>query len=234
MLCLGEVVIVKINFVGDIHGNYPILPILEESTTPVVALGDFNLFGYSNWFKKIGDEYYPFPYSFQKPIFFIDGNHDNHPILNIDSGNLQEVEKNLFYIPRGYVSGKTLFIGGADSIDKDKRTPGHDWFPEEAISQKQIYRILSLEQKIEVIVSHEAPLSYIEKLMNSVYIKPSQIALQEVFEHFKPQLWLHGHYHLDAVTQHQDCKFISLGVNRGIEVDVPVDKDLFLSPKNYS
>jgi len=48
-----------------------------------------------------------------------------------------------------------LFIGGALSIDKKQRTIGYDWFPQETISQKNIFELP--DEKIDIVISHTAP-----------------------------------------------------------------------------
>ena len=44
----------------------------------------------------------------------------------------------LLGLPDGRI---VLFMGGADSIDKKYRKIGFDWFPEELITQKDIYEL---------------------------------------------------------------------------------------------
>lgn len=224
----------RVDFLGDIHGD--ISTIKWQLTSSMVQVGDFHLAGYDEWDqafyeKNLGrDIKVSVDYTFPYPMGFVCGNHDNFKVLNPDGKELQRVAKNLFYIPRGFVSGKVLFIGGADSIDADRRIPGWDWFPEESISQQQFYRIIEIDKPIEVIVSHDAPLEYLYKIrkLRNIHKKPSQLSMQQIFYHFKPKLWIHGHYHVYSDLNYNDCRFISLDVNQVMNFDVPIDKSFFL------
>jgi len=145
--------------------------------------------------------------------------------LDTNSAEIQRVGKNLHYIPRGYVSGNVMFIGGADSIDKSLRTPGKDWFPEESISQRQFYRITDIQEYIEVIVSHEAPLDFIRTVMKPKRM-PSSLVMNQIFEIFKPKLWIFGHHHRSINESFNDCRMVGLNSGEVVEIDVPVGEDL--------
>ena len=50
---------------------------------------------------------------------------------------------NIFYMPRGSVLSlsdgrNVLFMGGAESVDKRRRTPGYDWFKQELIRPQDL------------------------------------------------------------------------------------------------
>jgi hypothetical protein len=90
-----------------------------------------------------------------------------------------------------------LFAGGAASIDKDARFEGHDWYPEELITQADLTRLLD-HKHIDIVISHTCPESFeIEKPkeINDKIDDPSRLALQVVLEHYKPSLWYFGHWH---------------------------------------
>ena len=78
---------------------------------------------------------------------FIDGNHDNHDILNDypvsewKGGKVHEIDTDIIHLMRGQIfeiDGKTFFtFGGADSVDKSERTEGINWWPEEMPSEEE-------------------------------------------------------------------------------------------------
>lgn len=211
----------KTNFLGDTHAK--LMTDLRPST---IQLGDFHLYGYDLFYDKFGEKA---PQPFPMPFWFIDGNHENFLKVNPNQADIEEIRKNLFYIPRGYVSGKVLFIGGADSIDRMGRVEGYEWFPEERITYDQISKIMGMNKQIEVVVTHTAPEVYVKKVFGDIGFRDSSaIILNNVLETFKPKLWVHGHFHKFRDTFFKDCRFISLGIEEYYNVDVPVD------PKDFT
>lgn len=95
----------KVNFLGDLHGNHS--SFFKPNT---IQVGDLDLLDYRN--------FGPYP---KKRRFFIDGNHDAFHMLNPDADKPYEIKKGLVYIPRGHFSGKVLFVGGAGSVDYNFR-----------------------------------------------------------------------------------------------------------------
>jgi len=219
----------KVQLLGDIHGQSTILKKIDHDP-PIIQLGDLNLLGYDNWYWHGHLDKYKFEY----PFFFIDGNHDNFSLLNPDSNRIEKIKENLFYIPRGFKSGDCMFIGGADSIDvgmryyrhyrKDQFVETYDWFEEEQISHEQSERILDMVAGIKAFITHEAPLSYIEKQMHC-YRKPSQVFLDTVFEIAKPKIWFHAHYHKSMRKKYKNCWFYSLDVDEVMPYDLPLGNE---------
>lgn len=142
-------------------------------------------------------------------LFWIDGNHENHELLNPGSGN--EVIRHL---PRGHRWswwGKTwMAIGGGVSVDKKWRRPNIDWFPEETLTPAQFEHILR-PGDVDIIVAHDAPegvdipgIHAKEKNDNvSNFFPAEQIAeswehrglMADIAKDKMPAYWFHGHYH---------------------------------------
>jgi len=233
----------KASFVGDIHGDYRYINRLQPKT---IQLGDFDLRGYSVWGniftedeeKKIEIENFNI---LAGKRYFIDGNHDFFPALNPDSEEPYEVESNLIHIPRGFVSKKTMFIGGADCVPHDRamRTEGIDWYPEEAITQIQYNRICDTEKEIEVIISHDCPQFVVNELVltrakyngypsgNMLYSLPSNKAFDGIFDNFKPSLWIFAHHHFSFDKIVRGCRFICLNIGEVRTIDIPLDDHFF-------
>lgn len=163
-------------------------------------------------------------------LYFCPGNHEDWEDLNskADSFNPVPVElfKNVFYMPRCSTMDlpdgrRILFIGGADSIDKDDRKYRFDWYPEELITYADIKNLP--DTKIDIVVSHTCPSWFKQGLFeksddwrqsDSYWLEkfrdPSCLALDAVFEQYRPKLWFFGHFHVSKTGQYKDCRWFAL------------------------
>ena len=145
-------------FIGDIHGDIDKLAAAVKQVqanangqpATLIITGDFGIFRSQQeaesslkWVKNTG-----------VVVGFIDGNHDNHrllnqlPVLTWNGGQVHMLAPNVFHLMRGEiyeVEGKRLFcFGGAASLDKIRRlrfereTGEQIWWPEEIPSRDQI------------------------------------------------------------------------------------------------
>jgi predicted phosphodiesterase len=96
---------------------------------------------------------------------WVDGNHENHRRLGSatkDPGLYRMYGTTLFYaargarLPMGAGEFPWLFLGGAHSTDRESRTEGRDWFPEEAASDAQ-FAAAEAGGPAHVVVTHDAP-----------------------------------------------------------------------------
>jgi hypothetical protein len=102
-------------------------------------------------------------------LWFADGNHED--FSQIASFDRREDGRNavaasgdgivrIWHLPRGYRwkwHGRTwLAVGGAVSVDRDVRTEGVDWWPEEEITDEQEARACR-DGVADVLLSHDAP-----------------------------------------------------------------------------
>ena len=197
--------------IGDTHGYFHFLNVLINRRLPKIVFqcGDF---GFWPKFPSIKVK------NGKTDVFLCDGNHEDHESLLKLENN--EIFPNVFYMKRGsYLTledgRNVLFMGGALSVDKDYRTPGLDWFPEETISQKDIENLPDIN--IDIIISHTAPQEFEIKNMEVIgYMKdkkindPSRIALSYVYEKYKPKLWYFGHFHRFNTGVYENCKWTCL------------------------
>jgi len=124
---------------GDIHADFTQFNTFINKKKPetIICCGDFGYWPIYN------DNKYKNDVDLLKPqntkIYWCDGNHEQHDLLDelvVKNGRQPiEVAENVFYVPRGCIltfNGKNfLFMGGADSIDKQYRKIKIDWFPQE-------------------------------------------------------------------------------------------------------
>lgn len=180
---------------GDIHAEFSQLNRLINRHRPelVICCGDFGYWPHQNWgsFDDIKPQ--------DSKILWCDGNHED--FWSLRDRKQDEIVPNVFYMPRGSTytlpDGRVvMFMGGGDSIDKLNRTTGHTWFPEEVITQKDLYDLPDI--KIDIMISHTCPKA-LENTMLEVnkykYGDPSTLALQQLWEMYKPKLWYFGHWH---------------------------------------
>jgi hypothetical protein len=202
--------------IGDIHGDYGTLNSLISNKKPKIALqtGDFGFFPYLKEYRldsmgntklvknkpiKIGDT----------KLYFCDGNHEDHWTLQKIESN--EIAPNVFYMKRGSIltledGRNVLFIGGADSIDKNSRTLGIDWFPEENITYNDILSIPN-SVKIDIVISHTCP----NEFDTGIYDKDSnRDALSHILDTYTPSLWYFGHWHKYKTGFTKNCKWTVL------------------------
>ena len=165
-------------------------------------------------------------------IYWCDGNHEDHWSLEglrqFDASPI-EVQPNVYYMSRGSTlkldNGATvLFMGGAESIDKEIRTLGHDWWPQEVISHSEIYNLP--EKQIDIVISHTCPMEFYTHLHTYKYPDPSMWALSHVLDKYMPKLWYFGHFHqfvqgIYMDTVHWTC----LGMVPETNWWIPIDEE---------
>lgn len=158
-------------------------------------------------------------------IYWCDGNHEDHLDLIKERNYMKapcEMMPNVYYMKRGSVlqlrDGRNiLFMGGADSIDKGARTPGVDWFPEEVITQSDIYNLPDVG--VDVVVSHTCPMEFHKAMLKAKRSQwgwqkkirdPSASALSYILNRYKPDLWYFGHFHTFLRGKYRDTKWYCL------------------------
>ena len=216
----------KIIVVGDLHGEWNHLNKLINKKDPnyIFQCGDFG------WWPKLdlGIKQSPILYNYPnkitnwklkgvKPkntkVFWCDGNHEEHPTLS-QNGKINEVYENIFHASRGStleIDGlHVLFCGGADSIDKNLRTAGHDWFPEENITQQEFEKMMS-HDKIDIVISHTCPLEFeVNTEFGEKHKDVNRQALSEVLKKYRPHKWFFGHWHMFKQGQFEGTKWCCL------------------------
>ncbi len=147
-------------------------------------------------------------------VYWCDGNHEDHWDLRDERNYMKapcELALSVYYMKRGSTlqlpDGRiVLFMGGADSIDKKHRKVGLDWFPEELITQRDVYNLPDVN--VDIVISHTCPDElYVEMMARRAEVwdkerllwkkeDPSRVALSYVLATYKPALWYFGHYHI--------------------------------------
>jgi Icc-related predicted phosphoesterase len=148
---------------------------------------------------------------------WIDGNHDNHPLLWSKDHDMSATT----YWPRGSTAtfgGVSCgFLGGGVSVDKQWRKVGKSWWPTEEVSDDELDVAIAqfLLNRTKLVFSHDAPIMAsalkhgldrreqgfqwpTDALLQSDRHRDK---LQRVLDRIQPELWVHGHYHYSYTEQ---------------------------------
>src|SRR5438128_6342454 len=140
-------------------------------------------------------------------MYSIGGNHERWPVLNLllehsprDEDGFAIVRDNIRLAPRihywTWSDKKFLGVAGAASIDKDWRTPGVSWWPEEEITDAEIDKYIT-DDIVDVMVSHDCS-NYSPWDFQLIPDLDSQIHRQRidrVINKALPSMQFHGHMH---------------------------------------
>lgn len=206
---------------GDKHGSFlPIFGIAEKNQITeadiLIIAGDAGYVWNEDYIYKVETLQQIFPGT----IAFIDGNHENHVILNDlevcrwNGGKVHRVGDRVFHLMRGElysIFGNTFFVfGGARSVDKDRRVEGESWWPEEEPTPKEIRNaeahLMTHLNEIDYVITHEtprfarSPISR-EKPIDDDYHLPAilDVWYDAISEGSRFKKWYFGHMHVDQV-----------------------------------
>ena len=156
-----------IAILGDIHGAFEVLEdravkAHKAGASALIQVGDFG------YYKGILHNL--FRTKLPLPVYWIDGNHEEHEHF-LDVEDLLEVHDNCFFIPRGRVltldGRKIAFMGGAASIDMKIRLQYRmHWSPRENIRQQDMDRLLlelnQNDNSVDMFITHVPPQNVIQ------------------------------------------------------------------------
>lgn len=218
----------KIMFAGDTHGDTRHVESLcrvarRHEVDTIFVLGDFGFIWSGT--ERI-DALHNVLEQFEINLFWLDGNHENFTLMAelgmaLDSPTPVKYGERITYMPRGYVFddwGPTIMtMGGAYSIDEDRRIPGASWWSEETIKYADYERALANARgrKIDILLAHDAPEvpdklheflfnegSYVDLVTKEVHpykmdqkSQSNRLVLGHMAGQARPRLIMHGHYH---------------------------------------
>lgn len=203
----------QVMLLGDTHGNngdvnYAFMRANDFEIEVIVQLGDFGYWPGNHKYRDLMEMIVELTEQTGIKFLWIDGNHENHEQLNKQPREygMWFITENFVHAGRGarWVWGDKTFLacGGAYSIDKEFRTPGFDWFPQETISLADIARCG--HEKCDVMFTHDSPPftpnviwegdpGYQDGRYPASW--NNRLRLKEIVENTQPQLVCHGHYH---------------------------------------
>ncbi|ANG84649.1 metallophosphoesterase family protein [Microbacterium aurantiacum] len=163
------------------------------------------------------------------------GNHEPWaaitPLLNAHPGKAIRVSEVTWVLPRPFrmtIGGReVLSVGGAASVDREWRTEGRDWWPEELITDDDV-ETAKRGGPADVLLTHESPepspVAEVSRILAenplglSADARAASTASRErisaVWEATRPPLMFHGHMHTYGQgTQDDGRTVISLGAD---------------------
>jgi DNA repair exonuclease SbcCD nuclease subunit len=215
-----------LRIIGDIHGRDKKHIRFASPATYSIQVGDLN-FRY--------DSLARLDPAFHKVIA---GNHDNYTVQ--DGKFVKQTPHFLGDYGIHKIDGITdiFFVRGGRSIDKEDRTEGRDWWPDEQLNYHTACAALDLykELKPDVVISHECPEQIIDSVVSfNTYrgeiLRPSMTAvlLGMMFEYHQPKHWFFGHFHVSWNGNVNGTNFRCL--NGALPVDTDDGKRYYTDPE---
>ncbi len=135
-------------------------------------------------------------------------NHEHHKVLrgNHDNPNVFAGLKS-YLGDWGYLPDQDLFfVSGAYSIDRQWRTAGLDWWPEEEMSMDKLQEVVEEfgRCKPRFMVTHDCPMVIYQFLCNHIHHNNTAMALDLMFGLHQPEKWYFGHHHQTKEIFHPD------------------------------
>ena len=200
---------------GDWHGSRRaaqacIEQAVEEGCSRVFQVGDFGVPFYTE--DDFLDVVSRMAYAAGIKVHFLDGNHENFDTIEgwLENGERDQnghikVRPSLYYMPRGTVwkdeDGLTYAVmGGAASIDRDWRTLGFDYFPQELIAAGQVLRLFhNVEEvgKVDVLLTHDCSdyTPWGSQMVAASKCQQNRRVIDGILDFVKPDFHFHGHMH---------------------------------------
>ncbi len=211
---------------GDKHGDFrEIFYFCYENKTTLddimIILGDAGINYYGNEKDYIlKNSLLQYPITF----FCIHGNHEERP-ENIKTYKTKRFHDGIVYYEEDYPNilfakdgeiynfnnHKVLVIGGAYSVDKYFRLEsGYNWYeseqPNEETKEFVISKLKSMDNKVDIILSHTCPYKYLPREMflegidQSTVDNSTEYFLDEIEQITDYKNWYCGHYHTDKTV----------------------------------
>lgn len=230
----------KYLIIGDVHGYWSDLAVHLRNVNErgidfdeVIQVGDFGV--YIGKLKLLKQMLYKL--KFDKPIHFIDGNHEDHPYLYQSMAKLAKM--NVFYHPRCTITfledgTKIGWMGGAFNVDRPQYAypDGTSNFPH----PKEIGIMADVIKKnggVDLMVTHSCPMGigigihghpiFQESAINfigGIGYRPAPMLdvgdephkdLWEMLEGYRPKTWVFGHLHRDVHSKVGTTDFWCVG-----------------------
>lgn len=226
----------KFLLVGDCHGDFAFANAVtkfakDRGVETVFQLGDFGI-----WDHKSDGEYFLDTLnenSTQRGVhwYFVAGNHENYDRLEkyaaectYDDG-MVFIRDSITWVGRANVwrhDGLTFgAIGGAVSIDREWRTEGDSWWPQEFTNLNDLMLLdaklrESGRGSVDVMLSHDAPDSlptFPGFIKDDFLSNANRSLINQAWEVAHPTQWFHGHYHQELVYDHKGTTCYGLDCN---------------------
>lgn len=247
---------------GDWHGNLawlhtlaPAVTALAPDVTIILQLGD--------WWMDTEASDRIFTDAGIKRVYVTLGNHepwdDIAPLQDAHHGEAVRVSDVTWLLPRParlHIGGREILsLGGAASVDREWRTEGIDWWPDENITDAQVDAAIA-GGPADVMLTHESPDTPARKVREVLRANPlgfpdvarvesaiSRKKVSSVWHAARPRLLVHGHMHVhDSGIAGDGRRVVSMGSDaqrgnlalldlRSLELEVPSLRDVRMAAR---
>lgn len=202
----------KTRLIGDIHGKFRSYLSILPAAGPSIQIGDYG-FGFDHRWDEGAQEWQ----IHNRQHRFIRGNHDSLQVCKRMDGFIQD----------GMIENDAMFIGGAWSIDRDDRVEGHSWWADEELSYQQLDNLIDVVEMVHprIMITHDCP----ETVAREMFIKPrgwtqyktrTGAAFEEMFQRWKPECWVFGHWHHNMDVILDGTRFVCLNELAYMDIDL--------------
>lgn len=186
----------KYRLIGDVHGKYKQYKKIIAERPNTIQVGDMGVgFRHTQGPREGQFQQNPPHYAMCAGYHrFIRGNHDNPA----------ECKKHSQWISDGHVEDDIMFVGGADSIDKQWRIKDYTYWEDEELSTEEFINIKKVYEfaKPRAMITHTAPTEATSTLLARVMGEErigtptrSEDEFQQLLAIHRPELWVFGHWH---------------------------------------
>lgn len=211
----------KVALAGDWHGNADdAVRVIDQAAASgaqwVIQLGDFGFWQYPQ--SSYLDALQHACERNNVRLGWIDGNRERYPLIRQLMATpdarirAHPVRPFVYYLPRGYRwmwRGRMwVAVGGATSLDRSRRHPGTDWWPEEELTEQEADWIGDAGHA-DVMLSHDGPACTHPNFPRGAVWPRAELQraqrhrerLQRVMDKVQPLMAVHGHFHLEYVER---------------------------------
>lgn len=162
------------------------------------------------------------------------GNHEDWSRLSEEfadaPGEPLPLAERLWALPRGFRfrvgEWQIGSLGGAPSVDRDHRSEGVNWWPDEQITEADVEAFVA-DGPVDVLIAHDAPAGGTEAVSEILATNPFGFSgdalayaahgrelMTRVWQQTQPRLLVHGHYHVAGDTGEGEHRVVSLSQER--------------------
>lgn len=200
-----------IGITGDTHGDLyfrQIYKARKQGITHLIVCGDFGYIWNGSikeqrrldYLNKIGVQ-----------VLFIDGNHENHVLLNeypvseMYGGKVHRIRDNIIHLIRGEVyeiNGHKFFaFGGANSTDIEYRKEGKSWWKEEKPNDADKFNayenLMKHNNKVDYVLTHTCYPLALNNVGGDMRIDDVSDYLKSIRNQIEFKYWFFGHMHVN-------------------------------------
>ncbi|MGW8178407.1 MAG: metallophosphoesterase family protein [bacterium] len=227
---------------GDTHADVKHVEYLFRTAQrtgcdTIFVLGDFGYWPRTKGGREFLDKIHYLTFLNDISLYWLDGNHEDHDSLDqmVDGwesffamplGDAGYNER-FIYIPRAcrweWDGLSFMAMGGAFSVDRCNRTLGESWFKQEMISDDNVRAATWNDLGVDVMFAHDVPSRvpildqlWIRKSLRFKVLPEAQHSrdqLEQIVNVVHPDVYIHGHYHLDYSCRVDGTYFRGLDCN---------------------